>query len=49
MNPEEIFLISRVFKNKIEKYQKMKPSYARACDFLKSLVCDFVTIDANIK
>lgn len=48
MNSEEIFAISRVFKNNIEKHHNMKPTYARACDFLKSLICDFVMIDVEI-
>lgn len=48
MNLEEIFLISRVFSFKIEKHHKMKVAYAKTCDFLKSLVCDFATIDIEI-
>lgn len=46
MNPEEIPAITRVLKNNIEKHHNMKPTYARACDFLKALVTDFVKIDA---
>lgn len=48
MNPKEIFLITRVFKNKIEKTHKMKPAYTRTYDFLKDLVCEFTKIDAKI-
>lgn len=47
-NLEEIFLITKVFRNKIEKHHKMKPIYARACDFIKSLACDFQPVDAEI-
>ena len=48
MNLEEIFHIARVFSFKIKKYHNMKTAYARAYDFLKSPVCDFTTIDAEI-
>ena len=43
---EEIFLIARVFQLKAEKYPKMKISFEMACEFIKSLVCDFGKIDA---
>ena len=48
MNPEEVFLIARVFQFKFEKHSKMKISFERACEYLRSTVCDFAKIDADI-
>lgn len=48
MNPEEIFLIARVFKFKAQKHPQMTIAYEKACDFLRALVCDFGKIDAEI-
>lgn len=48
MNPDEIFLIARVFQLKAEKYPKMKIEFERACEVLKALVCDFRKIDVEI-
>lgn len=47
-NPEEVFLIARVFQMKAEKYPKMKISFKRECEFLKALVCNFGKIDVEI-
>lgn len=48
MNPEEVFLIAKVFQNKTEKYPKMKIAFERASTFLGETVCDFAKIDADI-
>ncbi|KAL7594601.1 hypothetical protein Lser_V15G29705 [Lactuca serriola] len=48
MNPEEIFLIARVFQNKSEKNPKMKIALERASTFLRETICDFARIDTNI-
>ena len=48
MNPEEIFLIAKVFQNMCEKNPKMNIAYKRASTFLKETVCDFANIDAYI-
>ena len=48
MNPEKVYLIARVFQIKAEKHLKMVIVYEKACEFLKSLVCDFAKIDAYI-
>ena len=48
MNPEEIFLIARVFQNKAEKHPKMQIALDKAKSFLKDTVCDFAKIDADI-
>lgn len=49
MNPKEIFLISRVFSVKADKYPKVTISCERACEFLKPLVCDFGKIGTEIQ
>lgn len=46
MNLEELFLIARVFNLKIEKYHNLKIAYGKVCYYLRSLVCDFISIDA---
>ena len=33
-NPEDIFLIARVFQLKAEKHPKIKVAFERACEFL---------------
>ena len=48
MNPEEVFLIARVFENKSEKYPKMEIAFERASIFLRESLCDFAKIDADI-
>ena len=48
MNPEEVFLIARVFQIKAEKHPKMKIACDKACEFLKALVCDFGKINVDI-
>lgn len=48
MNPEEVFLIARVFQNKLEKNPKMKIEFERANTFLRQTVFDFAKIDADI-
>ena len=48
MNPEEIFLIARVFQGKAEKYPKMQIALDRVNSFLMDTVCDFAKIDADI-
>ena len=48
MNPEEIFLISRVFQNKVENHLKMQMALDKAKSFLRDTVCDFAKIDADI-
>lgn len=48
MNSKEIFLIERVFQLKALTYSKIEDAYIMAADFLKALVCDFRTIDAEI-
>lgn len=48
MNPEEIFLIARVLQLKAQKHPKMEDAYIRVVGFLKSLICDFGKIDAEI-
>lgn len=46
MNLEELFLITRIFSLKIEKYHNFKLAYGNVCDILKSLVFYFASIDA---
>ena len=48
MNPEEVFLIAKVFQNKVDKYPKIKISLERENTFLKETLCDFMKIDAYI-
>lgn len=48
MNLKEIFTISQVFSFKIEKHHKMNPTYERACNFLRSILCDFAIIYVEI-
>lgn len=48
MNPEEVFLIAKVFQHKSEKHPKMKISFERASNFLKETVCEFAKIYENI-
>ena len=48
MNPEEVFLIARVFQIKAEKHPKMKIACDKACEFLKALVCGFRKIYVDI-
>ena len=48
MNPEEVFLIAKVFQNKSEKYPKMKVALESASTFLWETVCDFAKIDVDI-
>ena len=48
MNPEEVFLIAKVFQNKAEKHPKMKTALDRVNNFLRETVCDFAKIDVDI-
>lgn len=48
MNPEEIFLIARVFSVKDDKYPKVKIECEKMCEFLRALVCNFGKIDTKI-
>ena len=48
MNPEEVFLIAKVFQNKCEKHPKMKIALERSSTYLKEIVRDFAKIDAEI-
>lgn len=49
MNPKEVFIIARITSQKIERHHSFKPTYARDFDFLKSLVCDFTSIDIEVQ
>ena len=48
MNPEEVFLIARVFQINYEKHTKMNIAYERDCTFLKETLCDFAKINVDI-